>query len=373
MKNVRKLLLFLSVSLFIISCSNDSGPTEMNENSLQLDGTLVELESGVVVEKKGEEYIWEGDIVLSDKQFESLSKTGSIQEERPEYIGPEIKNHPVFNIPMNGESGQDAVPRSFSISPSPYNLWAMVRFTYNSNLTTSEENKIASALHEIESNTNVRFYNATGKPTVDPTYGFEYPYIDFFSTDGDDVSSSYLGRVGGRQQVSLADFAFSSFTNRTIIHEILHALGMRHEHTRTDRNSHVIVNYSNLTSSGSANFQIPSTNYYQQGAYDFNSIMGYGSLTSSSSIVHDTSQPMYTKLDGSLIYASSSISAADRMWLNRFYLPYIARSDVYAELDDVVYNPDNTIMTASERSALQAQLNNGNSTPPNCCRIPNNF
>lgn len=369
MKNAGKLLMLATYFLFITSCSNET--VDLKETPL--GNNLVELESGVVVEKRGEEYIWEGDIVLSDVQLKSLSKTGSIQEERPDYIGPDLTVHPVFNIPMTGEAGQDAVPRSFSIYPSPYNLWAMVRFTYNSNLTTAERNKIASALHEIESNTNVRFYNATGEPTVDPIYGFEYPYIDFFSTGNQDVSSSSLGRVGGRQQISLADFAFNSFSNRTIIHEILHALGMRHEHTRTDRDNYVVVNYSNLTSLGSANFQIPSTNYYQQGLYDFNSIMGYSSSTTSTSMVHDTSEPMYTKLDGSLIYATTSISEADRMWLNTFYVPYIARSDVYAELDDIVYNPDNTIMTASERLALQAQLNNGNPTPPDCCRIPNDF
>lgn len=39
---------------------------------------------------------------------------------------------------------------------------------------------------------------------------------------------------------------------------------------------------------------------------------------------------------------------------------------------DVVYKPDNTIMTPEERLELQAQLNNGNPTPPPGGRIPNN-
>jgi hypothetical protein len=48
---------------------------------------------------------------------------------------------------------------------------------------------------------------------------------------------------------------------------------------------------------------------------------------------------------------------------------------VYAELAAVVYKPDNTVMAAAaaERLSFQAQLNNGNSTPPNCCHLTNTF
>jgi len=41
-------------------------------------------------------------------------------------------------------------------------------------------------------------------------------------------------------------------------------------------------------------------------------------------------------------------------------------------LAPTVYKSDNTVMTAQERSSLQAYLNNGNPNPPNCCRLTNN-
>lgn len=307
-----------------------------------------------MVEKRGENYIWEGDIILSEEQFKSLNSYGTLQRDKPEYLGPEKGIHPVLGIPTVGTSGQGAVARSFSISPSPYYLWSMVRFTYGSNLSSTDRFRIGNALYDMESNSNVRFYNETGKPTIDPDYGFEYPYIEFIRAEDDDVSTSNLGRIGGEQNIAFT----ANYSNGTIIHEICHSIGMRHEHTRTDRNSNVTVNFSNLTSRGASAFQIPSTNYYQEGSYDFSSIMGYFSTTYSVSIVHDTSEPMYTKLDGSHIYRGSSISVNDRKWINRFYSPYITRSDVYAELDDVVYNPDNSIMTTQQRMNLQAQLNN---------------
>ncbi|WP_343670566.1 M12 family metallopeptidase [Chitinophaga sp.] len=359
----------LLCALSFASCTKDH---EANQKELQKDG-LITLKSGVVVEKKGANYFWEGDILLSETQLKNLDTYGQLQPSKPDYIGAVKNEHPAFNVPFVDPNGNRAIPRAFSIYPTAYNLWAMVRIIYGSNLTTYEKQVIQSALQEMEASTNVRFYNATCEPLVDPTYGFTYPNIEFWSTDGADVSNSYLGRVGGVQRINLADFAFYGWDNHVIIHEICHALGLRHEATRIDRNSYVTVNTSNLTASGQAQFAIPSTNYYQVGAYDFTSVMGYSSYTSSTSIVNNTSLPMYTKLDGSSITQGSTVSASDRSWINYFYLPYIARSDVYAELAPVVYKSDNTVMTASERLDLQAYLNNGNPTPPNCCRITNDL
>jgi Astacin (Peptidase family M12A) len=355
--------------LFFLSCSKDK---QSNQSDNQKDGPIT-LKSGVIVEKKGADYFWEGDIRLTKEQYKNLEVYGQLQSKKPDYVGAEKNAHPVYNVPFQNTAQGRTIPRAFSIYPTAYNLWAMVRIIYGSNLTLAEKQKVHSALLEMQSNTNVRFYNATCEPLVDPTYGFTYPNIEFWSTDGADVSESNLGRTGGVQRINLADFAFNSWDNSVIIHEICHALGLRHEHTRLDRNSFVTVNTSNLTSSGLAQFNIPSTNYYQTGTYDYTSVMGYSSLTSSTSIVHNTSLPMYTKLDGSHIYQGSFLSNSDRSWINYFYIPYMARTDVYAELAPVVYKSDNTIMSASERLDLQAALNNGNPTPPNCCTLTNDL
>jgi hypothetical protein len=355
--------------LFFLSCSKDK---VSNQSDNQKDGPIT-LKSGVVVEKKGADYFWEGDILLNKEQYKSLDAYGQLLPKKPDYVGAEKNVHPAYNVPFENTSGVRTIPRAFSIYPTSYNLWAMVRIIYGSNLTLAQKQKVYSALLEMQSNTNVRFYNATCEPLVDPTYGFTYPNIEFWSTGNVDVSNSNLGRVGGVQRINLADFAFNSWDNSVIIHEICHALGLRHEHTRLDRNSYVTLNSSNLTSSGQAQFSIPSTNYYQTGTYDYTSIMGYSSFTSSTSIVNNTNLPMYTKTDGTYINQGSFLSNSDRSWINYFYIPYLARTDVYAELAPNVYKSDNTIMTATERLNLQAALNNGNSTPPNCCRLTNDL
>ncbi|RZK69795.1 MAG: hypothetical protein EOO92_21655 [Pedobacter sp.] len=375
MKKIYHLAVMIALIAFAPSCKkNDSvGSGETDALSTAKDG-LVTLKSGVVVEKKGVDFYWEGDIHLSKIQLDNLDKYGNLLDKKPDYVGFAKNIHPAYNIPFENSANGRVVPRAFSIYPTPYNLWAMVRIIYGSNLSIAQRQHIASALQEIEANTNVRFYNATCEPITDPTYGFQYPNIEFWSIGDSDVSTSPLGRQGGVQRINLGDFAFDYFwLNNVIIHEVFHSLGMRHEHTRIDRDNNVTINTANLKPTGLANFNKPSTDYYQSGPYDFHSVMGYSSKTSSESVVYDVNAPMYLKNDQTEISQGTTQSDLDRAWLNYFYLPYIARTDVYAELAPNVYKSDNTLMTPQERSNLQAQLNNGNPNAPNCCRINNDL
>ena len=87
-----------------------------------------------------------------------------------------------------------------------------------------------------------------------------------------DVCQSRIGRVTGQQFIDLD----SSCSRGNIIHEIGHALGLLHEHTRFDRDQFVTINWSRIQSGKSGNFVIPDAEDADDaGAYDYGSIMHY--------------------------------------------------------------------------------------------------
>jgi hypothetical protein len=97
----------------------------------------------------------------------------------------------------------------------------------------------------------------------------EAAYLTFVPSSG---CSSYVGfRNVAAQAVNLADGCSTGNT----IHEIGHALGLYHEHTREDRNNYVRVLTENIDPTKTSNFTQQITNASDIGTYDYNSIMHY--------------------------------------------------------------------------------------------------
>ncbi len=66
-----------------------------------------------------------------------------------------------------------------------------------------------------------------------------------------------------------------SCTVGTILHEMGHVIGLWHEHTRSDRNSFVTVNFQNIIKGSQGNFDMQEDNSQNQGLYDYASVMQY--------------------------------------------------------------------------------------------------
>ncbi len=102
--------------------------------------------------------------------------------------------------------------------------------------------------------------------------------------------SSPIGMKGGNQRITVG----GSCSTGNIIHEIGHAIGMFHEHTRTNRGEFVTINTGNIQQGRAGNFVVcsncgPNT----PGAMDFGSIMMYDSFAFSSNGL-----PTITRIDG---------------------------------------------------------------------------
>ena len=110
-------------------------------------------------------------------------------------------------------------------------------------------------------------WNATGAVQLTPRNG-EADHVIF--RQHPTACSTNVGRQGGAQDIRCAVGA--GFGAGNVMHEIGHALGLFHEHQRSDRTGFVTVDPSVVNN---INYRIPN-NGLPVGAYDCGSIMHYG-------------------------------------------------------------------------------------------------
>ncbi|XP_064617624.1 meprin A subunit beta-like [Liolophura sinensis] len=103
----------------------------------------------------------------------------------------------------------------------------------------------------------------------------EEDYLFISSMDG---CWSDVGRVGGKQDVSLAENCNSK---GIALHELLHALGFWHEHCRLDRDQHIQIMWQNIEDGLDYNFDKHDWLYndLQELPYDYDSIMHYNAYS----------------------------------------------------------------------------------------------
>lgn len=89
---------------------------------------------------------------------------------------------------------------------------------------------------------------------------------------------SSVGRTGGRQELNLQSGGCTTRIG-TVMHELMHALGFMHEHTREDRDSHVQLHWENIKQGYESDFkkiEKGEANLFGVG-YDYGSLLHYSS------------------------------------------------------------------------------------------------
>ena len=280
---LKRILTFMVIALTIISCQKDEVKVnaDINTNQVKLECAKENLNGKEVIIEYlghkatvidiGEHYVFEGDILINKKKYHS-------------------KFNSLKGAAINGNRW------NYQYNKIPYVV----------NASLPNKQRVTDAINHIEANTNIDFVTRTTQPD----------YIEIvYSANG--TYSTDIGKGGGRQEIGLANWA----TMGNTVHEFLHALGVFHEHTRQDRNNHIIVNWQHIGNSPNTRYQYQIyTNHhsgFDHGNFDFNSIMLYSSMWNSS-----TSGWTMTDLNGNpFVGQRNGLSAGDIALLNHLYPP----------------------------------------------------
>ena len=271
--NYKKVIVITIVTFFGISCQNNS-EVSTEKDILPENVYVIESPTGdkIYYEEIEGLKIMEGDIEITDEQIENF-KAG--KDFRDKGVGTRLS----------------------------YRKWnnKYMRYSFFSGVPQWKKNITYDALAAWHSAVGMGYGHV----------GASGDRVTVLSTTK--ISSSQVGRQGGRQTLRLADWA----TKGTAIHEFGHALGFMHEQTRNDRDSYINIIWSNIKQNKKHNFYKAGSNFTQRGSFDYNSIMLYGSY---SSFAINTSQPVMRRKNGSTWSANRSyISNGDKQIFNYIY------------------------------------------------------
>nr|XP_002131103.1 plasminogen [Ciona intestinalis] len=195
--------------------------------------------AGVITCECKHEGTYEGDMRVSNETYHEFLRM----------FGMDCEEHRT-----RGASLSNAWPKTGSYVYVPY--------TIKTGFTTEQQTKIQEAINDFATRTCIRFVARTA----------EVAHVEFTPGSG---CSSFLGKTGRKQAITLAGGCFRPGTVR---HEMMHALGFYHEHSRADRDNHVEIKWDNIASTYEGNFRkIAVSNWNSYGSpYDINSTMHYG-------------------------------------------------------------------------------------------------
>ncbi len=210
-----------------------------------------------------------GTVAPSDQAQEPVAQYGEVRMVLPFFAEERLVRYEVIDcqaifegdIILGDVCGDgDLTPQGVAIA-SGGSRWTnrTIPFVIDADLNAVMQNRINSAIQHWEDNTDIQFVDRSNQ-------------ADFVaSVSRANICASFVGRISGRQEIRLANVCATG----SIIHEIGHAVGLYHEHTRGDRDDHVTIVWENIQDDKELNFETADDGV-DLGAYDFASIMHYG-------------------------------------------------------------------------------------------------
>jgi hypothetical protein len=244
--NLGQLFVLLSISIGLISCENNeaSGPeievkaaTPIVENyNPTYTGKVIEAvyngNTVSVLEIEDGKYLFGGDVVLERSDI---------------YLPGDVNKKGVYQ----GKNWPDR----------------KVNFRYDKSVKGSLKDYWIAATNNWNKNLQFKFTEVGPK--------FKGNYILVQQNGNGSATSNSIGMKGGQQIISVDPTRFGA---GNVIHEIGHAIGLKHEQVRNDRDDFIIVIKKNIQEKVLSNYEKCKKCPVTGKSYDFNSIMGYGSF-----------------------------------------------------------------------------------------------
>jgi hypothetical protein len=208
--------------------------------SLKLPGS--DKVSDYYVKKSGSKLILNGDIIVGDFSIQS-TMSYTKDDETHTFGKDDLYRWPNGTVPVVLE---------------------------NSVFDGNNYNVIKSALDYFNFNTGIIFKERGGEK--------DYLVIKCVPDDATGkAGSSAVGRQ--RNGNNILELIKGKFTMGTVLHELMHTLGVLHEQSREDRDNFVEIKWDNIKESAKHDFQIED-NATVRSAYDYCSVMEYPSQSS---------------------------------------------------------------------------------------------
>ncbi|KAM9305449.1 embryonic protein UVS.2-like [Gastrophryne carolinensis] len=205
-------------------------------------------------------------------------------------------------VPLHQSRMDNGCSKGICLWPKSPDGYVYIPYMISSNYTLFDTFPILTAMKNIEDVSCIRF----------PKRTTEKDYISFEAQTG---CWSSIGHAEGGQTISLEKV--KCMTTGIANHEILHALGLHHEHVREDRDQFIQVQWDNIISGYTTNFEKAKTLNEDLTQYDYYSVMHYPR----NGFAIDSTKPTLTAIpeDDVVFGLQLSMSTLDMQKINTLY------------------------------------------------------
>lgn len=195
----------------------------------------------------------------------------------------------------------------------------IIPYRFAENITDKQRQTTEAAIEHWMANTRITL--------VERTLENAEQHPNFITFEPSNGCASWVGKIGGEQAIWVAD----NCTTGSIIHEIGHAVGLFHEHTRPDRDNYIRVDWDQIQDGKQFNFEVLEFGSQLHGDYDYGSIMHYGEYFFSRNGERSIIAPGDVDIGQRVALSHSDIAAIDAM-----YATDLALHAVTTEVDDLI-------------------------------------